>query len=247
MRRSTSCCSVRSITPPPPRSRAPSWLTLFLHRHFALRVLVGGQFLGAGRIAIIAEEKGREVHIGLCAELAGPVWRHQGVDISEQRRDVARAPMLAEIRTLERGAAELAVVEGRAVTILAVPLVDRLAAFHLPLRECGRPLLPALREGLQGRDRYECDRSRRCGAESHSAQASGRFAHEHDEGSKTKCRRWRFLYPRATQDMANSREELGGSSPHETSIDDWHVGCCGRRRRDTCTIRATGGCAGKLS
>src|SRR5258706_421983 len=98
---------LRRRRPPPPRSRAPSWLTLFLHRHFALRVLVGGQFLGAGRIAIIAEEKGREVHIGLCAELAGPVRRHQGVDISEQRRDVARAPMLAEVRTLERGAAEL--------------------------------------------------------------------------------------------------------------------------------------------
>src|SRR5437660_12571917 len=133
--------------------------------------------------------------------------------------------MLAEVRALERGAAELAVVEGRAVTILAVPLIDRLAAFHLFLRECGRPLLPALREGLQGRDRYECERSSRGGAECHSAQASGRFTHEHDEDSRTKRRWWRFLYPRVTQDMANSCEEPGGSSPHETSIDDWHVGC----------------------
>src|SRR5258706_3381298 len=108
MRRSTSCCSVRSITPPPPRSRAPSWLTLFLHRHFALRILIGGQFLGAGRIAVIAEEKGREVHIGLPAELAGPGRRHQKVDISEHRRTVARAPMLPGVRALEQCTPRLA-------------------------------------------------------------------------------------------------------------------------------------------
>src|SRR6266852_6738121 len=154
MRRSTSCCSVRSVTPPPPVLRSPAWSNLPLHRHFALRVLVGGQLLGAGRIAVVAQKKGREGHIGLFAELAGPVRRHQSVDISEQGRDVARTPMLAEIRPLERGAADLAIVERRAVTILAVLLIDRLAAFHLPLRECRRPLLPALREGLQGRDRY---------------------------------------------------------------------------------------------
>src|SRR6266481_7208242 len=117
MRCSTSCCSVRSVTPPPPGSRAASWPSLFLHRHFALRVLVGGQFLDAGRVAVVAQEKSREVHIGLLTELAGSVGRHQCVDISEQRRDVARAPMLAEIRPLERGAAELAIVERRAVTI----------------------------------------------------------------------------------------------------------------------------------
>src|SRR5215470_4599705 len=93
--------------------------------------------------------------------------------------------MLAEVRAFERGAAELAIVERRAVTILAVPLIDRLAAFHLLLRECGRPLLPALREGLHGRDRDECEHSGSCSEESHSARASGRFAHEHDEDSRT--------------------------------------------------------------
>src|SRR5229473_2431829 len=196
MRRSTSCCSVRSVTPPPPRSRAPSWLSLFLHRHFALRVLVGGEFLGAARIAVIAQEKSREVHIGLRTELTGPVRRHQCVDISEQRRDVARAPMLTEIRPLERGAAELAIVERRAVTVQAVLLIDRLAALHLLFRKSGGPLLPALREGLQGPGRCECERRRGGGTESHSAQASGWLAHGHDEDSKTKYRWWRFLYAR---------------------------------------------------
>src|SRR5260221_5927327 len=145
MRRSTSCCSVRSGTPPPPGFCTPARLRLFLHCHFALSVPLGGKFLGAGRITVVAEEKGRQVDIGLRAELPRPVRRHQRIHVAEQPRDVTRTPVLAEIRALERCAAELAIVEGRAVTILAVLLIDRLATLHLLFGECGRPLLPALR------------------------------------------------------------------------------------------------------
>src|SRR5712671_2342566 len=104
--------------------------------------------------------------------------------------------MLAEIRPLERGAAELAIVERRAVTILAVLLIDRLAAFHLPLRECRRPLLPALRGGLQGRGCHECERSRGGGTESHSARASKWLAHGHVGYSKTSVIGGDFLHAR---------------------------------------------------
>src|SRR5262252_714014 len=46
---------------------APVQLRLFLHGHFALRVLVGGKFLGAGHVAVAAQEKSRQVHIRLFA------------------------------------------------------------------------------------------------------------------------------------------------------------------------------------
>src|ERR1700678_3220508 len=98
MRRSTSCCSERSIKPSPIRARAKRRLSpLSLHAHLALRFRIGGKLLRAGRIAIVAQQEGREVHIRLGAELAWPVWRHQRGDIAEQRPDVARTPMLAEI------------------------------------------------------------------------------------------------------------------------------------------------------
>src|SRR5215472_2486491 len=107
MRRRTNCCSVRSGTAPPPSLRPPAPSPLLLHRHLALCVLVGGKLLAARRVAVVAEEEGRQIRVGLRAELSGPVRRHQRVDVAEQRRNVARTPVLAEIRTLERRAAEL--------------------------------------------------------------------------------------------------------------------------------------------
>ena len=88
-RRITTCCSVRSVTPLPPDLCTSGCYGLFLQRHFALRVLVGGQFLGAGCIAVVAQEKSCQISVGLGSELPGPVRRHQRVDIPKQRRDVA--------------------------------------------------------------------------------------------------------------------------------------------------------------
>src|SRR5262249_30655602 len=50
----------------------------------------------------------------------------------------------------KRCAAKLTIVESRAVTILAVLLIEGLAALHLLLRKCRRPLPAALRARAWG-------------------------------------------------------------------------------------------------
>src|SRR5207247_5445149 len=60
-----------------------------------------------------------------------------------QHRDVSASPAGTEIAALERRSAELAIVERRAMAILAALPIGRLSAFGLRRRECRRcrPLL----------------------------------------------------------------------------------------------------------
>ena len=113
-------------------------MPLFLQAHLLLDIEVGGELAGAGGVAVLAQQKCGQVHIRLLAQLSRPVGRHRRLRLAVQRAHAAAGPALPEIRALERRAAELAVVEGRAVAILAIALIDRLAALRLLGSECQR-------------------------------------------------------------------------------------------------------------
>src|SRR5712675_1807971 len=104
---------------------------LFLQAHRLLCRDVGGQLLVAGSVAVLAQEECGQIEIGLVAELPGAVGRHGRLGLADQRRQAAVAKAPTEIRALERRTAELAVVEGAAVAILAIALIRDLAALRL--------------------------------------------------------------------------------------------------------------------
>src|SRR5262245_7515900 len=131
---------------------------LALQGHALLRVLVGRELLVACRVAVVAQDVGDEVGIGLRAERAWPVGRHGQADIAIKHGDVSAAPARAEIAALERWPAELAIVERRAMAILAALPIGRLSALGLRCRECRccRPLLRGHRNGTAQKRDSEC-------------------------------------------------------------------------------------------
>src|SRR4051794_40442692 len=139
-RRSTSCCSEKSIKTAPahPRRANYAWHAAISSSSSS----AGYRGRRGGRrcrgVAVLAQQKGGQVHIRFLAQLPRPVGRHRRLRLAVQRAHAAAGPALPEIRALERRAAELAVVEGRAVAILAIALIDRLAALRLLGSECQR-------------------------------------------------------------------------------------------------------------
>src|SRR5580704_12305359 len=118
---------------------------LSLQAHRLLGVDVRRKLLVAGRITVLAQDIGDQVRVSLVVELAGTVGRHLRLHEAEQRRHIAGIPVAGKRRALERRAAELAVVEPRAVTIETIVRVFRLAAVGLLLRERRRRLRGFLR------------------------------------------------------------------------------------------------------
>jgi hypothetical protein len=99
---------------------------------------IGGEFLVASRVAVVAEDVGDQVGIVLVGEPARAVGRHQALGEAVECADPAGGPLLTEKAALEHRPAELAVVERGAVAIRAVPAIDRAAAIDLLGGEGGR-------------------------------------------------------------------------------------------------------------
>jgi hypothetical protein len=131
---------------------------LALQAHVLLCILVGRKLLIASGVAVVAEDEGHEVRIGLRAELAGPIGRHGQADIAIEHRNISTSPARPEIAALERRPAEPAVVERRTMAILAALPIRRLSALGLRRRECRccRPLLRRHRNGTAQMGSSEC-------------------------------------------------------------------------------------------
>ena len=82
-------------------------MSLFLQAHLLLDIEVGGELAGAGDVAVLAQQKGGQIHIRLLAELPRPVGRHRRFRLAVQRAHAAAGPALPEIGALERRAAEV--------------------------------------------------------------------------------------------------------------------------------------------
>src|ERR1700681_3980421 len=131
-----NCDSVKSITTAPRCSPAPCGSArLFLEAHGLLGVHVRRQFLVAGLVAVLAQDIGDKVAIGLIIELARTVGRHFCLHEAKERRDIGGVPMAGKRRALERRAADLAVVEPGAVAVETIVRIGGLTAIGLVLGE----------------------------------------------------------------------------------------------------------------
>src|SRR4051794_3709333 len=127
--------------------------TLSLQGHLLLRGGIGWELLVAGGVPVVAQDKRRQIRIGLGAELTRSVRRHRSAQHPEKDGSVARSPVPAKIAALEGWSSEFAVVQRRTVAILAIAAVRRLAA--VSLRGCES-------YGLLLRDNGCCDPEREC-------------------------------------------------------------------------------------
>src|SRR5262249_20776971 len=144
-RRYATCVSVRSLKDAPVVPLRAWSARLFLQRHLLLGTSVGGERLVARRVAIVVEDECGEIGIALRRELTRAIRRDCHAHESVEGRETVSTPTAAEVTALERRTAELAIVEGGAVTILAAMAIGGLAAFHLLGGKRRRGLLWVLR------------------------------------------------------------------------------------------------------